>query len=89
MVILHDCCSYLIHSYIKVLKDQGINEFDMILPKNLGIPLAQSAGFLRIKTGMATGICYNWRFIKKPEDLDKMTINDIEIKYFYSKQKQF
>lgn len=77
MVILHDCCSYLIHSFIKVQRDQGIRDDDIVLPKNLGLGVVESAGFLRIKTGMATGICYNWDFIKKPEDLDKMTIDDI------------
>mgnify|MGYP006354333189 FL=1 len=61
----------------------------MVLPKNLGIPLAMSAGYLRIKTGMATGIGYNWYFVTKPENMDNLTIDNIEIKYFYSKQKQF
>lgn len=89
MVILHDFCSYLIHSYIKILRDKNIMEYDMVIPKNLAIPLAESASFLRIKTGMATGIGFNWYFKSQPKDLDEMTINDIEIKYFYSSQKQY
>lgn len=87
MVILHDCCSYLIHSYIKILRDQHVADYDIVIPKNLAIPLAESAGFLRVKTGMATGIGYNWVFKHKPQDLDTLSINDIEIKYFYSHQK--
>lgn len=66
MVILHDYCSYLIHSYIKILRDQNVIDYDIVIPKNLAIPLAESAGFLRIKTGMATGIGYNWTFTHKP-----------------------
>ena len=37
---------------------------------------------------MATGIGYNWYFINKPEDLDKITIDNIGIKYFYSTKQE-
>lgn len=39
MIILHDACSYLVHSFIKIHKDKGIAEPDITLPKNLAIPL--------------------------------------------------
>lgn len=55
----------------------------------MAVPLAESAGFLRVKTGMATGICYNWQFNRQLNDLDLMTIDDIDIRYFYSTQKEF
>ena len=84
MVILHDCCSYLVHSFIKIFKDREVPEPDIVLPKNLAMPVVQSASFLKVKTGMATGIGYNWYFIEKPENLDKLTIDNIGIKYFYS-----
>jgi len=51
------------------------------------VPRAESAGFLRVKTGMATGICYNWQFKAQLNDLDLMTIDDIDIRYLYSTQK--
>lgn len=35
MIILHDGCSYLVHSYIKILKDQGVEEPNIVVPKNL------------------------------------------------------
>jgi hypothetical protein len=89
MVILHDYCSYLIHSYIKILRDQKVIDYDIVIPKNLAIPLAESAGFLRIKTGMATGIGYNWTFTHKPQDLDTISIQHIAIRYFYSNQKEY
>lgn len=38
---------------------------------------------------MATGIGYNWHFNNQLKDLDLMAIDDIEIKYFYSTQKQY
>lgn len=55
------------------------------------MPLAESAGFLRVKTGMATGICYNWYFKQKPTDpsninIEILTIKDIGIKSYYSDQ---
>lgn len=40
MVILHDYCSYLIHSLIKVQRDKEIMEQDMVIPKNLAMALA-------------------------------------------------
>lgn len=33
---------------------------------------------------MATGIGYNWRFKNRPENLDDLTVDNIEIKYLYS-----
>lgn len=60
MIILHDSCSYLTHSFIKYYKDKGIPEPDIVLPKNLAMPLIESASFLKVKTGMATGIGFNW-----------------------------
>jgi hypothetical protein len=57
-----------------------------VLPKNLAIALVESASYLKVKTGMATGIGYNWYFTSKPENLDNLTIDNIGIKYFYSKQ---
>lgn len=72
MVILHDSCSYLIHSFIKIHRDQGINEVDINIPKHLANALVESASFLRVKTGMATGICYNWEFINEPQNLDDL-----------------
>lgn len=88
MVILHDACSYLIHSYIKILKDKKVNEQQIKIPKNLALPLAQSASYLKVKTGMATGICYNWYFKHKPENLDDLTIKDIGFKAYYSDTPQ-
>lgn len=65
MVILHDACSYLVHSYVKACRDSGIEEPDIVVPKNLATPLALSASFLKVKIGMATGIGYNWFFKKE------------------------
>lgn len=39
MIILHDCCSYLIHSFVKIFKDKEIPEPEIKLPKNLAMPL--------------------------------------------------
>ena len=64
MIILHDSCSYLVHSYIKACREVGIPENEAIVPKYLSTPLAKSASFLKVKIGMATGIGYNWYFKK-------------------------
>jgi hypothetical protein len=60
----------------------------MKLPRNLAIPLVESASYLKIKTGMATGICYNWEFVQTPSNLDKISNDDIKIKYYYSQSFQ-
>lgn len=41
----------------------------MVCPKNLANALIESASYLKIKAGMATGIGFNWYFESYPEDL--------------------
>ena len=48
----------------------------------------ESASFLKVKTGMATGIGYNWRLANDVQDLDELSVEDVEIKYLYSQEKQ-
>lgn len=60
MLILHDLCSYLVHSYVKAVRESGVEEQDVVVPESLASALAFSASFLRVKIGMATGISYNW-----------------------------
>lgn len=73
---MHDMASYVIHSFVKITRDRKESEQDIVCPKNLAELLVQSASYLRIKTGMATGIGYNWYFKdhRVPENLDEMTI---------------
>lgn len=88
MIILHDSCSYLIHSYLKIMRDKGIHEYYAPIPSTLSRATIHSASYLHIKTGMSTGISYNWYFQTTIQNMDKLQCSDIKIRYFYTNRPE-
>ncbi len=64
-IILHDILADIVHVYIAFMKKKNVKEEDIIIPKNIAIPLTETSKALKIKEGMTASITYLWKPLNK------------------------